>query len=185
MKVDDLLPRPKANTQRTDIRSITNRSYSMQSQERQPPLKDDDDDIDPLYDPNSDLIDDLWLIQQSQSYRHGPDDDFVSDAVLQCPNCLVILCIDYQRHVKYEGQYRAMFVNNCRVNSDQIAIFDQTGQIVSFQKENIVRSSQQRLEQQEAYHPVECAQCQCEVAFLDSDQVFHFCNVIPLNTRLE
>ncbi|KAI3635099.1 hypothetical protein MIR68_006665 [Amoeboaphelidium protococcarum] len=184
MDVDDLLPRPKADAQRTDIRNITNRSYSMKSQERQPPLKDDDD-ADPLYDPNSDLMDELWLISKSQSYRYGPDDNFVSDAVLQCPNCLAILCIDCQRHVKYEGQYRAMFVNNCRVNSDQIAIFDQTGQIVSFQKENFVRSSQQNQDLLEVYHPVECAQCQCEVAYIDGDQVFHFCNVIPLNTRLE
>ena len=33
-----------------------------------------------------------------------------SDAVLSCPCCFTIVCMDCQRHVKYTNQYRAMFV---------------------------------------------------------------------------
>ena len=38
-----------------------------------------------------------------------------SDAVLSCPCCFTILCMDCQRHVKYNNQYRAMFVMNIGV----------------------------------------------------------------------
>jgi len=37
-----------------------------------------------------------------------------SDAVLSCPACLTTVCIDCQQHALAEGQFRAMFVMNCR-----------------------------------------------------------------------
>lgn len=39
----------------------------------------------------------------------------VSDAVLSCPGCFTMLCLDCQKHDKYHNQYRAMFVVNCQV----------------------------------------------------------------------
>merc|ERR1711976_863558 len=33
-----------------------------------------------------------------------------SDAVLACGRCFTVVCVDCQRHTKYENQYRAMFV---------------------------------------------------------------------------
>jgi E2F-associated phosphoprotein len=37
-----------------------------------------------------------------------------SDAVLSCPACLTTVCLDCQQHAEEEGQFRAMFVMNCR-----------------------------------------------------------------------
>lgn len=37
-----------------------------------------------------------------------------SDAILSCPLCFTTLCIDCQQHDKYDNQFRAMFVMNCR-----------------------------------------------------------------------
>ena len=39
-----------------------------------------------------------------------------SDAVLNCPACFIVLCLDCQRHETYDTQYRAMFVTNCTVD---------------------------------------------------------------------
>lgn len=39
-----------------------------------------------------------------------------SDATLNCPCCLTLVCLDCQRHQYYKTQYRAMFVQNCRVD---------------------------------------------------------------------
>jgi hypothetical protein len=39
-----------------------------------------------------------------------------SDAVLSCPCCFTIVCMDCQRHVRYCNQYRAMFVMNIGVS---------------------------------------------------------------------
>ena len=38
-----------------------------------------------------------------------------TDAMLSCPCCFALLCIDCQRHATYQHQYRAMFVQNCQV----------------------------------------------------------------------
>lgn len=39
----------------------------------------------------------------------------VSDALLSCPSCFTTLCIDCQQHERIPNQYRAMFVQNCKV----------------------------------------------------------------------
>ena len=39
-----------------------------------------------------------------------------SDAVLSCPCCFAIVCMDCQRHVRYANQFRAMFVMNIGVS---------------------------------------------------------------------
>ena len=41
-----------------------------------------------------------------------------SDAVLSCPYCFHIVCMDCQRHTTYKNQYRAMFVMNILVRWD-------------------------------------------------------------------
>lgn len=43
-----------------------------------------------------------------------------SDAVLSCPCCFITVCLDCQQHEVYQNQYRAMFVANCRVKTDEI-----------------------------------------------------------------
>jgi hypothetical protein len=39
-----------------------------------------------------------------------------SDAVLSCPCCFQIVCMDCQRHERYSNQFRAMFVMNIEVS---------------------------------------------------------------------
>ena len=34
--------------------------------------------------------------------------------MLSCPACLTTVCLDCQQHAEEEGQFRAMFVMNCR-----------------------------------------------------------------------
>lgn len=35
------------------------------------------------------------------------------------------------------------------------------------------------LQEGDGYHPVRCAECNTEVAVVDTDEVFHFFNVLP------
>ena len=48
-----------------------------------------------------------------------------SDAILNCPACISLLCTDCQRHEVYHTQYRAMFVFNCAVDFQEKLQFDQ------------------------------------------------------------
>ncbi|GAB4817238.1 hypothetical protein N2152v2_004284 [Parachlorella kessleri] len=60
-----------------------------------------------FYDPAADEKDEKWMAK----HRRG----HMSDAVLSCPLCFTTLCIDCQQHARYENQFRAMFVMNCKV----------------------------------------------------------------------
>ncbi|XP_022110335.1 E2F-associated phosphoprotein-like [Acanthaster planci] len=115
-----------------------------------------------------------------------------SDAVLNCPACLTTLCLDCQRHELYTHQYRAMFVLNCTIVRSERLIYTipekarqrkkgrkkgHKRQLVKTDEaEGAVPSS--ATSQQEHYHPVRCSKCNTEVAVYDSDEVFHFFNVI-------
>ena len=59
-----------------------------------------------FYDPEADERDEAWVHKARGALR--------SDAILSCPLCFTTLCIDCQQHAKYDGQFRAMFVMNCR-----------------------------------------------------------------------
>ncbi len=59
-----------------------------------------------FYDPEADDKDEAWAARMRRA-RH-------SDAILSCPLCFTTLCIDCQQHERYENQFRAMFVMNCR-----------------------------------------------------------------------
>lgn len=47
-----------------------------------------------------------------------------SDAVLSCPCCFNIVCMDCQRHEKYDNQFRAMFVVGITVQWDLRLVYD-------------------------------------------------------------
>lgn len=59
-----------------------------------------------FYDPDADDRDERWVAKQRKGHK--------SDAVLSCPLCFTTLCVDCQQHARYENQFRAMFVMNCR-----------------------------------------------------------------------
>ena len=114
-----------------------------------------------------------------------------SDAVLNCPACLTTLCLDCQRHELYTHQYRAMFVLNCsiiRAERLKYSVPQKMGRKWrkkhKMQMERADASSPSTAtngssgDQQEYFHPVRCSKCNTEVAVFDSDEVYHFFNVL-------
>jgi hypothetical protein len=59
-----------------------------------------------FYDPDADERDERWAARQRKGHK--------SDAVLSCPLCFTTLCLDCQQHARYDNQFRAMFVINCK-----------------------------------------------------------------------
>lgn len=115
-----------------------------------------------------------------------------SDAVLSCPCCFRIVCMDCQRHERYHDQYRAMFVMGITVRWDHVLVYDERAQ-------GLVRKDHQHSGIAEAYfsdmpkfinkiapevvgssadisyYAVYCANCETQVAALDmEDEVYHF-----------
>jgi len=87
--------------------------------------------------------------------------NFKTDAVLNCPACFTLLCLESQRHDLYKTQYRAIFVTeNCNVD------------LQTPLKEGDSAPSK------DVYFPVRCSICSTQVAVYDTDQVYHFFNVI-------
>ncbi|PRW56817.1 E2F-associated phospho [Chlorella sorokiniana] len=80
-----------------------------------------------FYDPEADDKDEEWVQRMRRAHR--------SDAILSCPLCFTTLCIDCQQHDKFENQFRAMFVMNCRVR---------TGEVVTLPTPPPKRGKQQR-----------------------------------------
>eukprot|EP00977_Amphora_coffeiformis_P010657 scaffold2510_cov169-Amphora_coffeaeformis.AAC.8 len=164
---------------------------------------------DALYDENADDEDEAYVYNV---LRSGSADPAVvankaspqkkiqkprnSDAVLSCPCCLSIVCMDCQQHERYENQYRAMFVMNIIVRWDVKLHYDAAeGQLVPVSDEPTSlpqaggnhHSEKPRVvvedhpEQEKGggddayYYKVCCANCQTQVASLDmTDEVYHF-----------
>jgi hypothetical protein len=110
-------------------------------------------------------------VVQRQVYK--PRD---SDAVLSCPCCFTIVCMDCQRHKRYENQFRAMFVMSITVDWNKRLVYDYIHQalIEKPQLPNQVPLDIKHVEEGE-YFPVLCASCQTRVAALDmKEEVYHF-----------
>jgi len=143
-------------------------------------LVSSDDEIDysvepEFYDPDLDDVDERWINRQ----RKGR----TSDAVLSCPACFTTLCLDCQRHEKYVNQYRAMFVRNCKVKTDQILREGKSKRKNRKGKAADPSTTTSEAESKgQAYHPVCCEVCSTEVGVFDEDEVYHFFNVIPSNS---
>lgn len=109
--------------------------------------------------------------KKSRSVKAAPN----SDAVLNCPACFTLLCLDCQRHEVYEHQYRAMFVLNCSVNMAETLKYPLPKSARKKQKRDQASSDAQW---EEIYHPVKCDSCSTEVAVYDKDEVYHFFNIV-------
>jgi hypothetical protein len=115
-----------------------------------------------------------------------------SDAVLSCPCCLQIVCMDCQQHIKFENQFRAMFVMGIDVDWNKKLVLDETnGLLVEKQAISMAKSEEgsvvptvpndvdhhyeEESEEEEYYYSVHCANCKTQVAALDMrDEVYHF-----------
>ncbi|KAG0290743.1 hypothetical protein BGZ96_005815 [Linnemannia gamsii] len=163
-------------------------------------------DADLLYDPDEDDRDENWLIKKISANRPPGcrPEDIWTDAILSCPMCLTQLCFDCQQHEVYTHQFRAMFVEHCRVVETERLRFPNVPKKVNnsnnSKKANKSRSSLSASSQGSAaaengeaqefkpsvdddqdavYNPVVCEICNTKVALMDQDEVYHFFNIIP------
>ena len=146
-----------------------------------------------LYDPDADDEDEKWVEAQRKEYLglpRNPEGDTKaatngnlakcpeSDAVLNCPGCMTVLCLDCQRHEVYKTQYRAMFVLNCNIDwSQKLTSGKWNGEGKG------KRMSKNRMDESPSTEPssffnVTCSVCNTKVAVHDEDEVFHFFNVL-------
>ena len=129
-----------------------------------------------LYDPKSDENDQKWVDSQRPNTSKPSNESastkrLSSDATLNCPACMALLCLDCQRHEIYKTQYRAMFVRNCRID------FTEKLQYKRKQKRKRHQNSDD-LNRVDIYFPVFCDQCNTQVAVYDNDEVYHFFGVL-------
>jgi len=117
-----------------------------------------------------------------------------SDAVLSCPCCFNIVCMDCQRHQRYLNQFRAMFVMGITVDWQSRLIYDEDQRILVPKPQQSHPNNQipldtghelndigeivheDRLQYKEGeYFPVLCGNCRTQVAALDMiEEVYHF-----------
>lgn len=95
-----------------------------------------------------------------------------TDAILNCPCCMTLLCLDCQRHSFYRTQYRAMFVHNCRLDQPQPLRFEAQS------KRRRVARDRAAENPPELFRAVFCAVCATKVGVQDEQEVYHFGNVI-------
>lgn len=88
------------------------------------------------------------------------------------------LCLYFCRHEKYVTQYRAVFVVNCKIKTDQVS---QSGS----QKRKRGRNGRLSIETEggsvsgETTKLVCCSLCSTEVGVVDEEEIYHFFNVLP------
>eukprot|EP00536_Pseudo-nitzschia_multiseries_P007082 jgi/Psemu1/255938/estExt_Genewise1Plus.C_1600038 len=172
--------------------------------------------VDFLYDANLDqedeayvykhmrggIQDDVGAVRQQQQQQQSRSRSQTlpmykprnSDAVLSCPCCFNIVCMDCQKHKRYANQYRAMFVMGVTVDWNHILVYDDahrglvsriepggslplpatatvttSDSVHSHQTNPMLRAGDGE------YYAVECATCGTQVAALDMrDEVYHF-----------
>lgn len=118
-----------------------------------------------------------------------------SDAILSCPCCFTIVCMDCQRHERYKNQFRAMFVMNIGVAWDKHVYpenkDDNEGNDVEEEERHVVKKARNESDRipnhddneinnsaksdENPFYSVYCNSCSTEVAALDmSDEVYYF-----------
>lgn len=61
-----------------------------------------------------------------------------SDAILSCPRCFNVVCMDCQQHERYSNQYRAMFVMNIGVDWTKKMMYDDAiGGLKAYNSSNV------------------------------------------------
>ena len=134
---------------------------------------------DLFYDPGMDDEDQQWTDNIRRKYSAPKSKDKPlpnSDAVLNCPACFVVLCLDCQRHELYEHQYRAMFVMNCSVDPTQQLKCPKTRDKKGKGKNKSFKTESDNAD--DLFHPVTCNRCSTQVAVYDKEEVYHFFNVL-------
>ena len=117
-----------------------------------------------LYNPDADDDDEKWMAKQARKHEKAKS----SDAVLNCPACMTVICVDCQRHTTYQHQYRAMFAMNVTVDSENVLKYKKKttkkrGRMKKSEKEKARRRSRSKSlnrasdatdsEAEDLYHP--------------------------------
>ncbi|GMR44305.1 hypothetical protein PMAYCL1PPCAC_14500, partial [Pristionchus mayeri] len=143
-----------------------------------------------FYNPSEDDDNEEWVQKRRRSNQGKKDDgrkvnpkqirlEDGSDAVLSCPGCMVLLTRDCQRHEVYKDQYRAMFVENCRVDDEEQLTIEKTGKEKRRERQRRRKDGQSDPVPGEGdmFKAVRCAVCTTKVAVIDHDEVYHFFNM--------
>ncbi|KAJ3169600.1 hypothetical protein HDU88_000791 [Geranomyces variabilis] len=138
-----------------------------------------DDDL--FYDPTADSDDENWLKQRIADKRatKGLPPPAHASPTLACPMCLTPLCHDCQQHDRYEGQFRAMFFENCILDTAEVQHYPKPGK--KSQKPLEGASTNQGgkgIDDDDAFWPVRCDICATQVGVMDAEEVVHFFHVI-------
>ncbi|KAF9432531.1 hypothetical protein BGZ76_010663 [Entomortierella beljakovae] len=191
--------------EKSTLGSIKKKKKTSKKNQSHPTISD----ADLLYDPDQDDKDQEWLMKKIAANRPPgcKAEDIWTDAILSCPMCLAQLCFDCQQHEFYPHQFRAMFVENCRIIDTEILRFPKVTKKPTRNTKNAKQSSltssspitsssssspaeavttttaefKPSLDDDDnmAYHPVICEICNTKVAVYDQDEVYHFFNIIP------
>lgn len=123
-----------------------------------------------------------------------------SDAILSCPRCFNIVCMDCQKHERFANQYRAMFVMNIGVDWNKRIVYDDAvgglklDSVAGAARGGEDNNAPMQLdnaddatlpdtvphdsighEKEELYYSVHCSYCQWELAALDmEDEIYYF-----------
>lgn len=128
--------------------------------------EDNIDNIDELFDPEADDDDENWVDEKRKETEVEGKKCKKSDAVLNCPCCFTLLCLDCQRHEFYRTQYRAMFVHNCQIDWFNLMEYKEK------KSKNPSKSPSDR------YYPVKCKICATHVGVYDNEEIYHFFNIL-------
>ncbi|KAL0096241.1 E2F-associated phosphoprotein-domain-containing protein [Phycomyces blakesleeanus] len=145
-------------------------------------------DEDLMYDPDLDDADEEWVAEKIK--KAAPKDktpeQATTDAILTCPMCFNPLCYSCQRHDLYPNQFRAMFVENCKVVKTEryrTKPVDKKRQKKGKNSKDISSSSAAADDDGDdgddsSFFVVRCETCDTHVAMMDNDEVYHFFNAI-------
>jgi len=148
---------------------------------------------DDLFDENADEENEAWVYK----HRRGGTEETIkvqrpggqsnkleqakllkprnSDAVLSCPCCFEIVCMDCQQHERYSNQYRAMFVMNIGVDWKHVLVYDEKTRGLVDKPPAPTNHVPHEQENQQVYYSVHCSSCRTQVAALDmTEEVYHF-----------
>lgn len=128
-----------------------------------------------FYDPKADDLDQEWIDKKRipmKSNKTSKSQELVesnrsnTDATLNCPCCMSLLCMDCQRHEKYPSQYRAMFVFNCKIDTNELLKYPQ-------------KKKTNKNKDNDEYQTVYCNICNTKIAVYEpKDEIYHFFNVL-------
>lgn len=115
-------------------------------------------------DEHADSEDEKWLEENLPGASANNEDS----ASLSCPACFAQLSVQCQQHSRYQNQFRALFVSNCRV------VAKETLRLRLDENDSAV----EKKEPADCFQPVHCSKCETRVGVVDREGVYHFFNVV-------